>query len=116
MEGRLDGPRAWRDAVTAFATVAPEVNRDRWGRPLVVPPDGGEPVPYTRATTLAGTLDDLYGLMAWKQRQTALGLADRPDLRLAVTAHRDDKRRLDAICEEAMQAAASTAAATTGTA
>lgn len=102
--------------MTAFTTVAPEINRDHWGRPLVVPPDGGKPVPYLRATTLAGTLDDLYGLMSWKQRQTALGLADRPDLRLAVTAHRDDKRRLDAICEEAMQAAASTAAATTGTA
>lgn len=54
--------------------------------------------------------------MGWKQRQTALGLADRPDLQLAVTAHRDDKRQLNRICEQALEAAASSASATTGTA
>lgn len=92
------------------------IQRDRWGRPLIIPPDGGKPVPYTRATTLAGTCDDLYGLMAWKQRQTALGLADRPDLQVAVVAHRDDKKQLDRICEQALEASGSSAAATTGTA
>ena len=102
--------------MTDLTTVKQEPRRDRWGRPLVVPPSGGKPVPYTRATTVAGTLDDLYGLMAWKQRQTAVGLADRPDLQLAVTAHRDDKRRLDDICEQALEAAKSSASATTGTA
>lgn len=99
-----------------FTTPAPEPNRDRWGRPLVVPPGGGKPKAYTRATTLAGTLDDLYGLMGWKQRQTALGLADRPDLMLAVAANRDDKRRLDDICEQALEASKSSAAATIGSA
>jgi hypothetical protein len=99
-----------------ITTVNHEPTRDRWGRPLIVPPDGGKPRPYTRATTVAGTLDDLYGLMAWKQRQTAIGLADRPDLQLAVTAHRDDKKRLDDICEQALEASKSSAAATTGTA
>jgi hypothetical protein len=102
--------------VSQLVTVKTEIGRDRFGRPLVVPPEGGKPVPYTRATTLAGTLDDLYGLMGWKQRQTALGLADRKDLQLAVTAHRDDKRELNRICEKALEAAASSAAATTGTA
>lgn len=102
--------------MTELATVTTPINRDRYGRPLVIPPDGGKPVPYTRATTLAGTLDDLYGLMGWKQRQTALGLADRPDLQLAVTAHRNDKRELNRICEQALEAAASSASATTGTA
>lgn len=34
------------------------VRRDRWGRYLVVPPDGGKPVGYTRATTVAKALDE----------------------------------------------------------
>ena len=95
---------------------APPIRRDRFGRPLILPPGGGNPEPYTRASTVAGTLDDLYGLMGWKQRQTALGLAQRKDLLLAVAAHRDDKKKLDRICEDAMQAVASSAGATTGTA
>jgi hypothetical protein len=102
--------------MSTITTVKTEVPRDRWGRPLVIPLDGGKPRPYTRCTTLAGSLDDLYGLMAWKQRQTAVGLADRPDLQLAVTTHRDDKKRLNDICEQALEASKSSAAATTGTA
>lgn len=97
---------------------APEtlIKRDRYGRPLVIPPGGGRPKPYTRATTLAGTLDDTYNLSRWQQRMVAIGLADRPDYLLAVTAHRDDKTRLNGICEDAIEAAKGGAAATTGTA
>lgn len=103
---------------TVFATPAAQVERDHWGRPRILKPDGsGKTVPYTRATTLAGTLDDLYGLMSWKQRQTAIGLAARDDLLLAVkAADPDDKKHLNSICEQAMEAAESSAAATTGTA
>lgn len=92
------------------------LERDRWGRPLIVPPEGGKPVPYTRATTIAGTLDDLNGLMGWKQRMTAIGVTDRADLQIAIAAHRDDKKRMGQIVNEAMDAAAASAAATTGTA
>lgn len=92
------------------------VDRDRYGRPLVIPPDGGKPVPYTRATTLAGTLDDRSALEKWMCRQTALGLADRADLYVAVSAHRDDKQQLNRIVQEAQDAAKSSAAATRGTA
>lgn len=99
-----------------LGTVKPEINRDRWGRPLIVPPNGGKPRGYSRPTTIAGTLDDLYGLMKWKQRQTAIGLADRRDLMVAVTAHRDDKKQMDRLCEDAMEAAASSSSATIGTA
>jgi hypothetical protein len=49
-------------------------------------------------------------------RMTALGLAQRPDLLLSVQAHRDDKAELDKVCEAAKEAAAASAAATTGTA
>ena len=102
--------------MSTFTQPEQTINRDRWGRPLVIPPGGGNPIPYTRATTVAGTLDDTHALTRWKQRQTAIGLADRPDLALAVTAHRDDKRQLDDVCEQAMEASQSSAKATTGTA
>ena len=102
--------------MTDIVAPAPAVNRDRFGRPLIIPPDGGKPVPYTRATTLAGAIDDLYGLMNWKCRQTAIGLVNRPDLQVSVSAHADDKKQLDKIVEQALEASGSSAAATTGTA
>ena len=101
---------------TQLTDPEPQLQRDRYGRPLIVPPQGGKPVPYTRATTLAGTLDDLHGLTLWKQRMTAIGITDRADLQVAVAAHRDDKHRLNKIVQDAMDAAAADAAATTGTA
>ena len=57
-----------------------EIPRDRWGRPLIIPPEGGEPVPYNRASGVGKTLDDLNNLMAWKARKVAEGLVRRPDL------------------------------------
>jgi hypothetical protein len=97
------------------ATV-PEIARDRYGRPLVIPPGGGRPIPYTRCTTFVGVLEDTSNLTKWKQRMTAIGLTLRPDLALAVAAHRADKSKLNKIVDEAMEAASSSAAATTGTA
>jgi hypothetical protein len=93
-----------------------EIARDRYGRPLVIPPAGGKPIPYTRCTTFVGVLEDTSNLTKWKQRMTAIGLTLRPDLALAVAAHRADKSKLNKIVDEAMEAAASSAAATTGTA
>jgi len=99
-------------------TVAPamDIRRDRWGRPLVTPPGGGKPVAYTRCTTFVGTIEDTYNLSKWQQRMVALGLSDRRDLQLAVAAHREDKQKLNGICEDAIEAAKGHAAATTGTA
>lgn len=112
-------PRAFSDdrnqPSTAGQLTTP-VPRDRWGRPLVVPPEGGAPVAYTRCTTYVSCLEDTHGLALWQQRMVALGLADRPDLLLAVSAHRDDTRRLNEITAQARDAAAAGAAATTGTA
>lgn len=86
-----------------------ETRRDRWGRYQVVPPEGGKPVGYTRATTIAKTLDDGGGLLGWGKRMVALGLSARPDL-LALVATTDpaDKRTLDSICERAAEAGGST--------
>lgn len=96
--------------------ITPELPRDRYGRPLVRPLDGGKPIAYTRCTTYVDCLEDKFNLQKWMQRNVALGLADRPDLLLAVGAHRDDKKALDRICGEAQEAAKAHAAATTGTA
>ena len=71
------------------------VTRDRWGRPLIIPPDGGKPVAYTRVTTVAKTLEDEGGLSKWMMRMTALGLAQRPDLYALVATVGDDKGALD---------------------
>lgn len=94
-----------------------DVPRDRWGRPLIKPVGGqGKPKAYTRCTTYVGCLEDTFNLAKWQQRMVALGLAARPDLLLAVSAHSDDKSRLDDLCTEAREAAAASSAATTGTA
>lgn len=101
-----------------FTTIDPleQVQRDRYGRPLITPPSGGKPVSYRRCTTFVGVLEDTYNLSKWQQRQVALGLAARPDLLLAVSAHGDDKDRLNQVCADAAEAAGSSSAATIGTA
>lgn len=98
-------------------SVMDEIQRDRWGRPLIEPPEGGKPVAYTRVSTLAKSLDKQEALTKWKQRMTAIGISQRPDLIALVQATReDDKKTLDDACEQALAAARSSAAANTGTA
>lgn len=101
-----------------------EIPRDRWDRPLIIPPEGGQPVAYTRVSTLAKALDDLSQLMAWKQRKTAEGLVRRPDLltRIAGALANGDpdadwptKRDLNTICREAVEAAGASRGASAGT-
>lgn len=105
-------------------TDAPEVHRDRWGRPLITPPGGGEPVPYTRVSTLAKALDDQRNLIDWKARKTAEGLVRRPDLltRTAGALANGDpdtdwptKKALNAVVREATEAAGSSRGASAGT-
>ena len=93
-----------------------DIPRDRWGRPLIVPVDGGKPVGYTRVSTLAKALDDKTALTKWKQRQVVIGLGARPDLVAVAAAVKNDDRKLDEIVETAMTAAESERAANIGTA
>lgn len=96
---------------------APDITRDRWGRPMLPPKPGAKPEPYTRATTVAKTLEDQSALMAWKARMTMLGLVARRDLLTAAAAtDSENKRELNRIAEAAADAGGATAAATTGTA
>lgn len=99
-----------------LATPTPQIERDTWGRPMVVPPAGGNPVPYTRCTTFVGCIEDTWNLSRWQQRMVAIGLSERDDLRLSVIAHRDDKKQLDKLCEDAAEVAKAHAGATIGTA
>jgi hypothetical protein len=104
--------------MTAAELVNVEIPRDRYGRPLILPPDGkGKRVSYRRTTTFVGCLEDTYNLMAWKNRQVAYGMGQRRDLVLAAAAaDRDDKRKLNEIAEKATEHAMASASATTGTA
>ncbi len=102
-----------------------ETRRDRWGRYLVMPPDGGKPVGYTRATTIAKTLDSEGGLIAWKATMTVTGMMRRPGLRArwdALCAQHDSPWYSDAkdecrkLVEECAEAGGSTDRAEIGTA
>ena len=89
--------------------------RDRYGRPLIVPPNGGTPVAYTRASTVGKALSDDAALAGWRQRMTALGLAARPDLLARVaTTDVEDRATLDRLTSDAVEAAAASAAANMG--
>lgn len=102
--------------MNAVVGVRPEFKRNGRDQPLIIPRGGGKPVPYTRTTTYIDVVEDRFALEAWSQRMVALGLADRSDLLLAVSAHRNDKKKLNGICREAREAAKASAKATTGTA
>jgi hypothetical protein len=68
--------------LTELGSPSDNARRDYFGRYLVVPPEGGTPpVPYTRVTTVAGTLDSLGGLAPWKATMCAQGMLMRRGLR-----------------------------------
>lgn len=108
-------------------SMRPEPDRDRYGR-YVLPDANGRKVAWTRATTVVGALKDLNGLIGWKRRKVAEGLAVAPellgripDLAAAIEAAadwrdaRDAKQALDALCDEAAHAAGADAGSETGT-
>lgn len=110
----------------------PEIKRDRWGRPLITPPDGGKPVAYTRCTTFVSCLEDTYNLGKWQMRMTARGLAIRDDLLLRVNslgpppddyqedpdgrAARKWRDEMDKLTEQSVEAAKASASSNIGTA
>lgn len=99
-----------------------ELPRDRWGRPMVIPPNArknAKRVAYRRTTTFVGCLDDTAGLMKWMSRQVAYGMGQRKDLVLAAAAaNPEDKRKLGEIADKAAEHAKGMSgdAAETGTA
>ena len=94
-----------------------EPKRDRWGRYVLPDPDTGKERSWTRATTVAGTLADRYGLEKWAQRNTVLGLGLRQDLyALAASCTPDDKDQLNRIVDQAQDAAKAHSGSNLGTA
>ena len=96
-----------------------EIPRDRWGRPMVMPPKGTKRVGYRRATTFVGCLDDMGGLLKWSNRQVAFGMGQRKDLVLAAAAADPaDKKKIGEIADKAAEHAKGVTgdAAETGTA
>lgn len=106
---------AWEDVTPEFEPVRPDFTREgRWGRPIIVQPDGSKAT-YTRATTFVSAPEDLYNVNRWKLRKAALGLSERPDLRLAIAAQQEDRGETDKIIEEALEAGGANTAARIGT-
>lgn len=86
-------------------TPARDTQRDRWGRYLIPDPANGKVKGWTRATTVAKTLDDGAALTSWAKRTVAVGVAGRASIAAGVVAAQGDKRRLDELVEQAMEAA-----------
>jgi hypothetical protein len=103
------------------ADTKPTIKRDRYSRPYIQHPVTGQIEPYTRATTLAGSIEDTFNLSQWQKRKVAYGMGLREDLQMAAAAIVDDedergKAALQEIAERAMEAANAGAPARIGTA
>lgn len=98
------------------ASATPEPPRDRFGRYLIPDPDTGKARAWTRATTIAKTIDDPSNLTAWAKRMAATGVAMRPSLAAGIIAAQDDRRRLNDLVEQAIEAAGGTERRELGTA
>lgn len=61
------------------------VPRGRYGRPLIIPVGGGEPVEYTRVSTFAGALSGA-GFDNWNAEHAAVGVACSEDLAAMIGA------------------------------
>lgn len=110
------------DAAVVFRSDEDPVPRDRYGRPLIVPPDGGKPEPYMRATTLAKTLDDTYNLQQWAKRSVLIGAGIRPDLGVSASmlapkmaTDRYAKKEIDKLADAAMEVSGSSTKRNMGT-
>lgn len=113
-------------APATFASVPPakpEIERDRYGRPLVAHPVTGKLVGYTRCTTYVGGIEDTWNLSRWTQRTVTYGLAISPDLQALVrdmpaddkAKTREQKAEHDRLCEAAKEAGGGNDAARWGT-
>jgi hypothetical protein len=101
------------------------VERDRWGRPMLFPPEGGKAVAYTRPSTMAKWLDSQAGLINWKASQAMIGMARSKPIQARIAAivartendaYRENKEALKDLVENATQIAQAQGRADLGTA
>jgi ferredoxin len=114
------------------ATEPVDFPRDRWQRPLIIPPNGpliilpngGKPVPYTRASSAAKTVEDHWNLEMWARRNVVFGMSRDASLVARALAVGGDpstwdmptKRLVDKIHEDAAGVAQANKGADIGTA
>lgn len=80
------------------------------GRYQIPDPATGNTRLWTRASTLADTLEDKYNLTKWQLRRAAIGVAATPSIQAAILSTPDDdtyeaKRELDKLVEQAQEKA-----------
>jgi hypothetical protein len=81
------------------------------------PVSGGKDVPWTRVSTYAKSISDMYGLTQWEKRMVAKGIGLRSDLyALACATPVEDSKTLNEVAEKAKEAAAASKGANLGTA
>lgn len=101
-----------------------EIKRDRWDRPLIVPPDGGKPVGYSRVSSFGKVLEDTYNLTQWSARMAIVGAVKDPSLAAQIAGiinrHEDPvseaKADLNKLVDRAKDIAGANVASSTGTA
>lgn len=93
-----------------------DIERDRYGRPLLPHPTTRQRQPWTRATTLAGTIQDRHALEQWSKRNLVKGFVANEDLLVRAAAAGDNRQQLDGIIRAADEAARASAKADLGTA
>jgi hypothetical protein len=100
--------------------VPDSIPRDRWDRPLIEQPDGGNAIAYTRASTLGKAIEDTYHLNKWIIRAVVLGMSRRSDLvalAAAIPENEGEHRKpLDEIGDKAKDAGGGDTGANIGTA
>lgn len=79
--------------------------RDRYGRYRIPDPDTGKPRSWTRATTIAKTIEDPENLTRWKCRMVATGVAQRPSIAAGLVAAQGERHETNRLVEQAMEAA-----------
>lgn len=100
------------------------IDRDKDGRPLIIPSGGTSPIPYHRASNLGSVLDDRTNLHRWQARKAAMGLAIDAGLLQEVRGLLDEvpdpaqqypqKAILDRVVADAMKAGRANEAAEAG--
>jgi hypothetical protein len=81
------------------------------------PVTGGKDVPWTRVSTYAKSISDMYGLTQWEKRMVAKGIGLRSDLyALACATPIEDRKQLDDLASQAKAAAEASRGANLGTA
>jgi len=90
-----------------FVPVRTDIERDHWGRPMILQTDGVTRIAYRRTTTFTGSLDDKTSIGDWKARMTAAGMADDEGLQYQARGldTDTDKKELGRIAELAQRKA-----------